>query len=306
MNVPHITLVKTSAPRDRLNNFDAFSHHLQRHHSRKSELTKVMANADYTGRPLVHYQPKVNLRTGHVHGVEALARWNSLSRGLISPDEFLPLVREKNALRSLDLVIMGKAVAQAVKWQQISAPLIVSVNVSPQHFHDLSFADDVISILNAYSEFDPACLAIEILESLEITDLPTARSVINRLRARGVLFYMDDFGTGHSAAAYLKHLPLDAIKIDQMFVRDLGKSTNNRQDLAIVRAAVDMANAFGISVIAEGIETDEAAVELLKIGCYIGQGYGIARPMSAEDFEVWHINRTTVTGQAMAVDALLK
>lgn len=233
---------------------------------------------------VLHYQPKVHLRTGKVTGVEALIRWRTSSGQLLPPSEFLPAVQE----HPLDILIgdwvIRAALSQAQTWHRQGLRWQVCVNVSGQHLLDKGFLDKLKSALDAFPELPPEALQFEILESSALQDIASVSRVMRRCLELGVSFALDDFGTGFSSLAYLKHLPANVLKIDQSFVRDMLERSD---DLSIISGVVGMAQAFGLEVIAEGVETIEHGELLLRLGCEQGQGYGIARPMPPAALQEW-------------------
>jgi EAL domain-containing protein (putative c-di-GMP-specific phosphodiesterase class I) len=194
-------------------------------------------------------------------------------------------------LLALDMHVLEKAIRQSVMWAERGIDPIVSVNVSAAHFDSPVLAEKVEKILARVPAFDPGKLAIEILESAAITNTAVAAQIITRLRRQGVRFYLDDFGTGHSSAAYLKLFAIDAIKLDQIFARDIPDGPNKELDTAIIKASVSVAHACGLGVIAEGIETQEAAREVKRLGCQTAQGYFYTRPLPEKEFVAWYASR---------------
>lgn len=235
----------------------------------------------------LHYQPKVNLHSGAVIGAEALVRWRNSSNELIYPGQFLPYIQSVDTIVALDMYVLEEAVRQSVRWMTYGLSPVVSVNISPVHFNSMEFVTQVETILAKVPDFNPQYLALEILEIFAIKDLKLASEIITQLRKLGIQFYLDDFGTGHSSAAYLKMLSVDAIKIDQIFARDFPSGPSSAQDRAIIGASLSVARAFDLAVIVEGVETQSAADEVRKIGCDIAQGYYFSKALPGDDFVVW-------------------
>ncbi len=233
---------------------------------------------------VLYYQPKVHMATGCVFGVEALIRWQQPSGRLISPGDFLPDLQGHPLEIELGDWVIHSALAQMRLWQARGFQFQVSVNVSSQQLLEEAFVDKLSAALDEYLEVAPAALQIEILESSALHDLEKVSRVMQRCRQLGVRFALDDFGTGFSSLAYLKHLPASVLKIDQSFVSGMLESAD---DLSIISGVVGMAQAFGLQVIAEGVESAEHGELLLKLGCEQAQGYGIARPMPAENLPEW-------------------
>ena len=224
----------------------------------------------------VHYQPIMDLRTSRIVGFEALARWQHPSRGLVLPVDFIALAEESELIVAIGRVILEKACRQAQLWRQRwpAENLMMSVNLSPRQFLDPDLANGISQVLQR-SGLEPCALELEITESSVMDRSETSLAVLQQLRALGVRVVLDDFGTGYSSLAYLRQLPLDTIKIDRSFVTDLDVRDPN---VGIIRAVVSLAHGLGITVVAEGIETDEQARRLRELGCDMGQGYAWAHP----------------------------
>jgi EAL domain-containing protein (putative c-di-GMP-specific phosphodiesterase class I) len=203
---------------------------------------------------------------------------------LLSPAEFLPHLRGTTLERPLGVWVMHAAMKQMQDWKLQGHDVQVSVNVSASHMLSTEFLEDLGLALRSHPDISPHLLELEVLESTAIDDLERAGSVLNQCRAMGVRLALDDFGTGYSSLTYLRKLPFDLLKIDQSFVRDMLKDS---EDLGIVEGVIRLAAAFDRSVIAEGVETLEHGAVLLKLGCWLAQGYGIARPMPPEQFVEW-------------------
>ena len=234
------------------------------------------------GELRVHYQPIVNLDTEAVVGFEALVRWQHPTRGLVPPMAFIPLAEETGLIVPLGRWVLETACRQAARWRRSrpAAPgnpaLFVSVNLSARQFMAADLVDDVAAIL-AETGLEPGALELEITESVVMDQSETGIRVLRELRDHGVRLVLDDFGTGYSSLAYLKHLPLDTIKIDRSFVAGIEEIA----DRSIVDAVIALAHGLGIGVVAEGIETARQAERLRELGCTLGQGYLFSRPMPA-------------------------
>ena len=236
---------------------------------------------------VLHYQPKVNMRTGEVIGVEALIRWQHPKLGMILPLEFLPAIEGHAISLQLGEWVIDTALTQIKQWQNEGVNLKVSVNISAYQLQQVNFTERLARLLAAYPEVTQHCLELEILETSALHDTRQASATMNACGELGVRFSIDDFGTGYSSLTYLKRLPAYLIKIDQSFVRDM---LEDADDLAIVKGIVGLTKAFGRDVIAEGVETVAHGSALLRLGCELGQGYGIARPMPAADLPQWVAN----------------
>ncbi|MDR3370464.1 EAL domain-containing protein, partial [Rhodoferax sp.] len=233
---------------------------------------------------VLHYQPKVNMRIGQVIGAEALIRWQHPDRGLLSPAEFLPIIEDDDVITAVGEWVIDTALAQMEVWQVQGLAIAVSVNVASRQLQQPDFVDRLKYVLAKHPEVTPARLELEVLETSALADLVHVSKVIEDCAQLGVKFALDDFGTGYSSLAYLKHLRASQIKIDQSFVRDMLDDTD---DLAILKGVIGLASAFKLEVIAEGVETVTHGNMLLQMGCELAQGYGIARPMPADQFPTW-------------------
>jgi len=232
----------------------------------------------------VYYQPKLCMRGMRVYGAEALVRWNDPERGLVAPGEFLPHAENHDVIVALDQWVLEHALRQQIRWREAGIELVVSVNIAARDLQREDFVDRLRASLQKYPTLPTGCLELEILESAALQNMLHIRRVIDTCREMGVSFSLDDFGAGYASLAYLKEIPVDTLKIDQSFVRDI---LEDRGDLALVHGVVGLAQAFNLKVIAEGVETPEHGVLLMRLGCENVQGYGIARPMPVDQFETW-------------------
>jgi diguanylate cyclase (GGDEF)-like protein len=228
---------------------------------------------------ILHYQPKVSLKSGRCVGVEALARWNHPQRGCIPPDQFIQLAEQTGLIKSLSYWVLNTALKQAHDWQQSGLSVPIAVNLSMRDLQDPELPDTIAGLLKRW-QVTPTSLQVEITENGLMAEPARALQTVTGLRALGLRIAIDDFGTGYSSLAYLKRLPVDELKIDRSFVRELCEDADDR---AIVRSTVGLGHDLGLSIVAEGIE-DAATWDLLQqIGCDIGQGYYIGRPVSANE-----------------------
>jgi len=233
---------------------------------------------------LLYFQPKVNLLTREVVGAEALIRWQHPERGLLAPIEFLPII-ENNPLSVLvGEWVIDAALAQIVVWKTLGLDLAVSVNISAQQLQSENFVDRLKQQLDRHPLVPRFGLELEILETSALEDLSKVSGILYACRAEGVRFALDDFGTGYSSLTYLKHLPAETLKIDRSFVSGM---LEDPDDKAIVSGVIGLAEAFGRQVIAEGAETAAHCDALIAMGCPVAQGYGIARPMPAQQMVQW-------------------
>jgi predicted signal transduction protein with EAL and GGDEF domain len=235
------------------------------------------------GQLVLHYQPKVDLRTGAVRGVEALLRWAHPTRGLLAPDGFLPAAEHTGLIRPLTSYVLEHAAAQCADWRRAGHELTVAVNLSARNLHDLLLPDEIEHVLDRWS-LPPSAFDLEITESAIMADPVRAFGVAARLRELGVGLSIDDFGTGYSSLSYLKQFPISEIKIDKSFVIDM---TDNDEDAAIVRSTIGLARNLGLDVVAEGVETESVRDLLTDLGCDFAQGFLLCVPLPAPDLTRW-------------------
>ena len=239
-----------------------------------------------SGELRVHSQPIVDLHTGVPLATEALVRWNHPERGMIAPADFIPVAEETGLITALGRCVLEQACAQAAIWQErYDTDLALFVNVSGRQLAAPRFAQEVRDTM-ALSGMRAGTLGLEVTESVLIEDAESPMAVLNTLRGFGLRLVLDDFGRGYSSLSYLKHLPLDGLKIDRSFTDGL---TADLRDVVIMRALVDMAHALGLSVVAEGVETTLQAEELRRLGCRHVQGHLFSRPMAASSI-TWFLD----------------
>lgn len=249
-----------------------------------SQLLNKLEKAITDNELCLYYQPKVNMATGEVLGAEALLRWQDPERGMVPPGEFLPQVEQHPISIDIGNWVIETAITQIQQWKAQGLNVNVSVNINAIHLLDPNFVNALRRHIRRHPGFDPANLELEILESTAINDIDLAGKVLQKCRKLGVSVSLDDFGTGFAALDYLKRLPANTLKIDQSFVRDMEDEKGNQ---AIIKGIIGLARAFSFDVLAEGVETPEQGTRLIELGCSNAQGFGIARPMPAEQFEDW-------------------
>ena len=232
----------------------------------------------------LYYQPKVNLHSGAVNGFEALLRWQHPQDGMIPPLSFLPLVEQSDLIVDIGEWVITQALNQLAQWQEAGEVWPVSVNIAARHFQRDDFFVRLQFLLARFPQVSPALLEFEILESVALGDVGAMNALMANCRELGIQFSLDDFGTGYSSLSYLKRIPVQTLKIDQSFVRDM---LDDADDRALVESIIHIASLFKLSVIAEGVETQDQGVLLLRLGCNVVQGYGIARPMPGEKVFAW-------------------
>ncbi len=235
------------------------------------------------GALLLHYLPEIDMRTGDILAAEALVRWQHPTRGLLSPDSFIGVAESINLAGELGRWVMRSACTEFAGWRArgVGNNTVLRINVSPVQLVTDGFVESVADIMTEF-ELDPGSVCLEITESVVVQDIETTRITLAGLKKAGVQVAIDDFGTGYSALSHLKSLPVDTLKIDKSFVRELG---SNPGDLAIVRAIIALAEAFGLELVAEGVETEAAALTLLRHGCHRAQGFLLSRPIAAAAME---------------------
>ncbi len=251
----------------------AYDHHSLARLALVGELRRALENEEI----VVHYQPQTDVATGEVLKVEALARWQHPERGLLEPDQFIPLAEQTGLIRALTSYVLDAALGQCAAWRKDGRDLGIAVNVTGRELVDLGFPDEVRKLLGKW-RIKPEQLELEITESTIMTDPPRARSVLVRLSKLGVRLAIDDFGSGNSSLAHLRQLPINVLKIDKSFIQAMADDVG---DAAIVRTAIDLGHNLGLEVVAEGVETEQAQQRLRALGCDTLQGYHLGRPVAA-------------------------
>lgn len=246
----------------------------------RNDIELHLQNVIESGALFLRYLPEVDMRTGEVLAAEALVRWEHPTRGLLSPASFIGVAESINLAGELDRWVMRTACAEFARWRSHAVrDIVLRLNVSPVQLVTAGFVESVASILAEF-HLDPAWVCLEITESVVVQDIETTTVTLEGLRDVGVQVAIDDFGTGYSVFSHLKSLPVDVLKIDRSFVTDLG---NNPDDLAIVTAIIALADAFGLQLVAEGVETAVAAATLLRLGCSSAQGFLLSVPLSGDE-----------------------
>lgn len=269
------------AGKDRYQLFDI---QLETEIRRKQQALKAISTGLQQGEFELHYQPKINMQTLAFEGAEALIRWQHPQSGLLYPGAFLPVTEGHQVELELGEWVLHSALAQMQQWRLQGFYCPLSINIAAQQIQRSEFADQLAAALQAYPQVNPQQLQLEILETSALDDMELVTDTLLRCRALGVSLALDDFGTGYSSLAYLKRLPIDCLKIDQGFVREM---LADADDLSIIQGVLGLAHAFDLHVIAEGVETPAHCRQLLTLGCRYGQGYGIARPMPASALPDW-------------------
>lgn len=256
-------------------------------HHKLDEIEQALTNDEFQ----LYYQPKVNMVSGEVFGAEALIRWVHPDNGIIPPLDFLPALEGTELEIKVGDWVINEALSQLDVWNKLGIQLEVSVNISSHHLQSSTFFNHLEATLAKHPAVDSQHFQLEILESSALGDLGTISTIIESCQgALGVNVALDDFGTGYSSLTHLRSLPVDTIKIDQTFVRDM---LDDPSDYAIIDGIIGLAESFGRQLIAEGVETIAHGLMLLIMGCEQAQGYGIAKPMPADDFPHWLSNHTS-------------
>ena len=247
-----------------------------------------LQHAVENGELRLHYQPKVDTASGRLLGMEALVRWMHPERGMISPAEFIPVAEDTGMIVAIGRWVLREACRQNAAWQQAGLrPLQVAVNLSARQFRSDNLLDEIDAALSE-TALPASLLELEITESMVMEDPERVINLLDKIRSRGIHLSLDDFGTGHSSLAYLKRFPINCVKIDRAFIKDMPENTD---DVAIARTIVAMAKSLGLTTVAEGVETVEQ-LELLKtMGCDQIQGYFFSRPLPADDFMAFYSAR---------------
>jgi diguanylate cyclase (GGDEF)-like protein/PAS domain S-box-containing protein len=249
-------------------------------HEEIERLRLALKNQEFT----LFYQPKIDLRSKQVIALEALIRWQHPEKGIQPPINFLPILEQDPLAIELGEWVIKTALEQLNSWHSSDMEMPISVNISPIQLQHSNFVSCLKVILKEFPLLSPNSLEFEILESSALKDINLVSSIIQQCNKLGIAFSIDDFGTGYSSLTYLKRLPAEYLKIDQSFVRDMLIDEDNR---TIIEGIIELAKAFNLSVIAEGVETPGHGEQLLSMGCFLAQGYGIAKPMPAGECSAW-------------------
>ncbi|MBD3796259.1 MAG: EAL domain-containing protein [Campylobacterales bacterium] len=233
---------------------------------------------------VLYYQPKVNMLTGRVIGVEALIRWDHPKKGILPPGDFLPVIDNHILIVELGNWVIKNGIEQIQVCQEMGEDITISVNVHALQLHQHNFLNTLTELLEQYPEAKNGSLEFEILETSALENIGYIADIIQICKALGINFSLDDFKTSYSSLTYLKQLPINTMKIDSSFVIDM---LHDPDDLAIVKGIIDLSKTFNKSVIAEGVETIEHGQRLVSLGCELAQGHAIAKPMPAEELKKW-------------------
>jgi diguanylate cyclase (GGDEF)-like protein len=235
------------------------------------------------GELVLHYQPKADVQSAEIKGVEALVRWQHPTRNLLMPMEFVPLAEHTGLMRPFTLYVLDEALRQCDAWRQTGLRMRMAVNLSVRNLQDEQFPEDVARLLGKWG-IPAKWLELEITESAFMTDPTRAMAILDRLSFMGVRLSLDDFGTGHSSLSYLQRLPVNEVKIDRSFVMNMATDEN---DATIVRATIELGRNLGLETVAEGVETPQIWNQLMALGCDMAQGYYLTRPVPAAELWAW-------------------
>jgi diguanylate cyclase (GGDEF)-like protein len=250
-------------------------------------LVAQIRNAIENGELIVHYQPEVDLATGETRRVEALVRWEHPERGLLLPDSFIPLARQSALVRPITRFVLDAALGQCRAWRDAGLDVGVAVNLAGRDLGDSRLEEEVTEALRRF-KLEPDVLELEIPESAIISERERIQKMLTRLSERGVRIAVDDFGSGYASLSHFKQLPVDVLKIDQSFVQNIG---SDGDDEAIVRSTIDLAHSLGVTVVAEGVESEDVLQRLRGLGCDLAQGFCLAHPAPADDVTEWLLGR---------------
>lgn len=253
---------------------------IKNRHEELERLRLALENEEF----ILFYQPKIDLRSKEVIGMEALIRWQHPEKGILPPAAFLPVLEQDALSIELGEWVIKSALEQLEIWRSMALEIPISVNISPLQLQHADFVSRLETVLTGFPVLNAHSLEFEILESSALQDINLVSGVIGECNQLGVTFSIDDFGTGYSSLTYLKRLPTEYLKIDQSFVRDMLIDVDDR---TIIQGIIELAKAFDLKVIAEGVETPAHGEELLALGCFLAQGYGIAKPMPARAVPAW-------------------
>jgi EAL domain-containing protein (putative c-di-GMP-specific phosphodiesterase class I) len=268
--------------------YELYAPAMDQHSPSRLTLGSQVRPAMEQGEFEMYYQPKVRLTDGRVAGAEALIRWNHPERGLVAPDDFIPLVEKTVLLGPLTSYVMESVMRQWRVWADDGMAIPIAINLSPRSLLDRQLPENVRRLLERYS-MAPSFLRMELTENFLMSDSARSNAVLSQLSEVGISLSIDDFGTGYSSLSHLKQLPIDEIKIDRSFVMDMHEDGN---DYMIVRATVDLGKNLGLRIVAEGVEDRETFDRLADFGCDEAQGYYIARRMGLAEFGRWLSVRT--------------
>jgi diguanylate cyclase (GGDEF)-like protein len=254
----------------------------------KLQTVEELRTAMATDQLVLHYQPKIDSATGAVNSVEALVRWEHPTRGLLYPEAFLTLVEEAGLMRAMTRLVLEIALDQAADWQAQGQQLTIAVNLSASSLADADLPEEIFAMLDARG-VPTRALQLEITEEFLVKDRERARKILTRLRDSGIQISIDDFGTGYSSLSYLRDLPIDELKLDRSFIFPMA---DDARAATLVASTIALAHSLNLRMVAEGVETDVALLELKRLGCDQAQGFFISKPVPAAELDYWLHSRT--------------
>jgi len=260
----------------------------------RQQTVEELRTALTAGQLVLHYQPKIDLDTGQVSSVEALVRWDHPTRGLLYPGDFLALVEESGLMRAVTRLVLGMALDQAAEWQRQGLGLSVAVNLSASSLADTGLSDEILDMLST-RKLPTRTLQLEVREEFLMSDHDRARGLLARLRDSGIQISIDNFGTGYTSLTHLRDLPVDELKLDRSFVLPMAEHASAA---GLVASTIALAHSLKLRMVAEGVETEGAYLELARLGCDQAQGFFISRPVPATEIEHWLSNRRQVSEPA--------
>ncbi|MDH4101460.1 MAG: GGDEF domain-containing phosphodiesterase, partial [Nitrospirota bacterium] len=256
---------------------------LNPHTIRRLTLLGELKQAIYNNQLELHYQPKLNLRSGKVEDAEALVRWKHPRLGMISPAEFIPIAEQSGLIKILTMWAIDRALSDRDSWSKDGINIAVAVNISIHNLHDDNFPDQIAGLLAKWHVF-PSVLEMEITESLMMENPERTLNILKKINDLGIPLSLDDFGTGFSSLAYLKRLPVSQLKIDKSFVSDMETNENDRM---IVKSIIGLSHDLNFKVVAEGVENESEIQLLREMGCDIVQGYHVSKPVPPDQLRQW-------------------
>ena len=269
--------------------FVVYSSKLDEHSPHRLTLMGELRQAIEHNQLILHFHPKVNVKTGVITGVEALVRWQHPLHGLMQPDDFIPLAERTGLIKPLTYWVFNHALKQSAAWRVTGIEMSIAVNLSAHDLLDLELPDMIAGLLAAY-DIPAQSLTIEITESAIMVDKDRAMQILARLSDMGVRLSIDDFGTGYSSLAYLSKMPVNEIKIDKSFVMDM---LGNKSNAVIVHATVELGHNLGLEVVGEGAHDAETLARLTQLGCDTAQGFYLTTPLNADEFVAWVADMTS-------------
>ena len=272
------------------NAWNTYSADQDQHSPERLALVGELRHAIDADELVLHYQPKIDLHTGKVTGVETLIRWQHPQHGFLQPNDFIPIAEQTGLIRGLTAYVLEHALRQCSIWQAAGIELTVAVNLSGRNLLDVRLPEEIEELLRR-TRVAPECLQFEITESTLMADPVRATEILDRLSAMGVRLAIDDFGTGYSSLSHLKRLPVHEIKIDKSFVQNM---KDDKDDAVIVQSTIDLGRKLGLDTVAEGVESEAILTELARLGCDFAQGFHTGRPISAEDLTEWLLRPAAV------------